>query len=216
MIVSGFGLGVGTGAADVTELPLPTELLGTTIEVTDSQGTAQLAKFFALRENQANYLIPAGTALGPATIKVTSGSGNMLTGVVQIEAVAPGIYTANAQGTGLAAALVIHIRGDGSVEQTLTFDPFTGAAVPIDLGAEDDQVFVALFGTGMRGAATPATATVGGEATAVLGPVPHAVFEGLDQANLGALSRALAGRGDVDIDFMVDGKAANTVSVNIL
>ena len=216
MIVSGFGLGVGTGAADVTELPLPTELLGTTIEVTDSQGTAQLAKFFALRENQANYLIPAGTALGPATIKVTSGSGNMLTGVVQIEAVAPGIYTANAQGTGLAAALVIHIRGDGSVEQTLTFDPFTGASVPIDLGAEDDQVFVALFGTGMRGAATPATATVGGEATAVLGPVPHAVFEGLDQANLGALSRALAGRGDVDIDFMVDGKAANTVSVNIL
>ena len=63
----------------------------------------------------------------------------------------------------MAAALVIHIRGDGSVEQTLTFDPFTGAAVPIDLGAEDDQVFVALFGTGMRGATGPATATVGGE-----------------------------------------------------
>ena len=216
MIVSGFGLGVATGAADVTELPLPTELLGTTIEVTDSQGTARLAKFFALRENQANYLIPAGTALGPATIKVTSGSGNMLTGAVQIESVAPGIYTANAQGAGLAAALVIHIRGDGSVEQTLTFDPFTGAAVPIDLGAEDDQVFVALFGTGMRGAAGPATATVGGEPTGVIGPLPHAVFEGLDQANLGALSRALAGRGDVDINFMVDGKAANTVSVNIL
>ena len=73
MIVSGFGLGVGTGAADVTELPLPTELLGTTIEVTDSQGPARLAKFFALRVNQANYLIPAGTALGAATIKVTSG-----------------------------------------------------------------------------------------------------------------------------------------------
>ena len=215
MIVSGFGLGVGTGAANVTELPLPTDLLGTTIEVTDSQGTARLAKFFALRENQANYLIPAGTALGAATIKVTSGSGNMLTGAVLIESVAPGIYTANAQGTGLAAALVIHIRGDGSVEQTLTFDPFTGAAVPIDLGAEDDRV-VALFGTGMRGAAGPATATVGGEATGVLGPVPHAVFEGLDQANLGALSRALAGRGDVDVNFMVDGKAANTVSVNIL
>ena len=81
---------------------------------------------------------------------------------------------------------------------------------------EDDQVFVAIFGTGMRGAAGPATATVGGEATAVLGPVPHAVFEGLDQANLGALSRALAGRGDVDINFTVDGKAANTVSINIL
>ena len=57
----------------------------------------------------------------------TSGSGNMLTGAVQIESVAPGIYTANARGFGVAAALVIHIRGDGSVEQTLTFDPFTGA-----------------------------------------------------------------------------------------
>ena len=116
----------------------------------------------------------------------------------------------------MAAALVIHIRGDGSVEQALTFDPFTGAVVPIDLGPEDDQVFVALFGTGMRGTAGPATATVGGEATAVFGPVPHSVFEGLDQADLGALSRASAGRGDVGVNFTLDGKACNTDSGNIL
>ena len=89
MIVSGFGLRVGAGTADITELPFPTDLLGTSIDVTDSQGTARLPKFFALPENQANHPTPAGTTLGTATIKVTSGSSNMLTGFVQIESVAP-------------------------------------------------------------------------------------------------------------------------------
>ena len=200
----------------MTELPLPTELLGTRIEVTDSEGMTRLSRLFAVRENQANYLIPAGTALGAATVKVVSGVGTMLTGVIRIERVAPGIYTANAQGTGVVAGLVIHIRGDGSQEQSFTFDPATRAAVPIDLGAEDDQVFVAIFGTGMRGTAGQVAATVGGIVTGVFGPVAQGEFAGLDQGNLGPLSRDLIGRGEVDIDFTLDGKAANTVTVNIL
>ena len=43
------------------------------------------------------------------------------------------------------------------------FDPATRVAVPIDLGAEGDQVYFLLFGTGIRGFTAGVTATVGGE-----------------------------------------------------
>ncbi|MGH9846577.1 MAG: hypothetical protein ACREEM_48380, partial [Blastocatellia bacterium] len=38
-------------------------------------------------------------------------------------------------------------------------------------------------------------------------------FTGLDQINL-SLPRSLAGRGDVDLELMVDGAQANTVRLN--
>ena len=72
-----------------------------------------------------------------------------------------------------------------------------------------------LFGTGMRGFTTEATATVGGEAVAVADLLAQPDFVGLDQANLGPLPRSLIGRGEVNILLTVDGKTANTVTVNI-
>jgi len=47
----------------------------------------------------------------------------------------------------------------------------------------------------------------------VFGPVAHSVFPGLDHINLGPLPRSPAGRGLVDIEITVDGKAANVVKV---
>jgi uncharacterized protein (TIGR03437 family) len=71
-----------------------------------------------------------------------------------------------------------------------------------------------LFGTGMRKSAV-ATATVGGEAVEVAGPLPAPGFVGLDQVNLGPLPRSLAGAGEVRIALNVDGVPANVVTVNI-
>jgi len=45
--------------------------------------------------------------------------------------------------------------------------------------------------------------------------VPHAFLIGLDQANLGALSRAFMGRGVVDVILVVDGKPSSTVKFSI-
>jgi uncharacterized protein (TIGR03437 family) len=98
------------------------------------------------------------------------------------------------------------------------FDPNAAVGsrvpVPINLGVTTDQVFLILYGTGLRGA-TAATATIGGLGVPVAGPAGLAEFVGLDQANLGPLPRTLIGRGEVEVRFTVDDKPANTVVVNI-
>jgi uncharacterized protein (TIGR03437 family) len=54
---------------------------------------------------------------------------------------------------------------------------------------------------------------IGGGAQTVTFAGAHSVFAGLDQINI-QLNRNLAGRGNVDLILMVDGKTANTVTLN--
>ena len=214
-IASGFGSNLATATEAATSVPLPTTLAGTTVTVTDTMGTARLAQLFFVSPGQINYLIPEGTAIGLATVTVTTADGSTLTGSVEIVVVAPGLFTANATGEGVAAAFYLRVAADGTRTQDLIFDPNTLASIPIDLGSEGDQIFLLLFGTGIRGFTSQVTATVGGENVPVLGAVPQGEFVGLDQVNIGPLPRSLAGRGEVDIILTTDGKQANTVTVNI-
>jgi uncharacterized protein (TIGR03437 family) len=123
-------------------------------------------------------------------------------------------------GTGLAAAVVLRRTAAGveSFEPVARLDPATNrfVAVPIDLGAEGDQVFPIPFGTGFRGHSSLAKvrATIGGVNAPVLyaGAAPGLL--GADQANL-RLDRALAGRGEVDVVLIVDGKMTNAVRVAV-
>jgi uncharacterized protein (TIGR03437 family) len=89
-------------------------------------------------------------------------------------------------------------------------------ARPIDLGSGADRVFLILFGTGVRGRSPFAklSASIGGIEAPVFYAGAQGDLAGLDQINL-LLSRALAGRGVVDIVFAVDGVIANIVHVNI-
>ncbi len=214
-IASGFGSGLARDVADATVVPLPTELLGTRVEVTDSRGTSRDAPLFFVSPGQINYLIPPGTATGTARITVTSGAGGTADGTVEIERVAPALYTANARGTGVAAGFYLRVAGDGSRTQELLFNPATAASVALDLGPASDQVFLLLFGTGIRGFTDAVTASADGENIPVPGAVPQGQFVGQDQVNLGPLPRTLAGRGEVDVILTVDGRRANTVTANI-
>ena len=89
-------------------------------------------------------------------------------------------------------------------------------AVPIDLGPAGDEVYLILFGTGFRGRSALSAATV--LAGGVTVPVQYAgnqgSLTGVDQLNL-LLPRVLAGRGDVSVALVVDGKPANVVQINI-
>jgi uncharacterized protein (TIGR03437 family) len=51
---------------------------------------------------------------GPATVIVTDGRGNVSSGSALIESTAPGLFSANADGQGVAAAVVLRIKADGS------------------------------------------------------------------------------------------------------
>ena len=219
-IVAAFGANFAMAAVSATTTPVPTTLGGTRVVVRDSAGGQRLAPLFFVSPGQLNFQVPPGTATGAATVTVTAGDGSVSTGALQVAAVAPGLFAANADGRGVAAATVVRVKADGaqSFEPVASFDLAQNkyVAVPIDLGPEGEQVFLSLFGTGIRGrsADSAVTARIGGvdAPVAFVGAQPS--FAGLDQVNL-RLPRSLAGRGEVEINLMVDGKAANVVTVAI-
>ena len=182
---------------------------GMSVSVRDVAGTTRPATVLSGTSGQINYQVPSGTATGLATVTVNQGGNAIASGNVLIEPVAPGLFSADGSGRGLAAALVETVKADG----TQTYAPVT---MPIDLSSPTDQVFLLLFGTGIRFRSSPSAvsaliglATV--EAT-FAGPSPQ--FPGVDQVNL-LLPPSLAGSGTVAVSLSVDGLVANTVSLTI-
>ena len=215
-IASGFGADLAGAVAVANTVPLPTVLAGTSVKVTDSARTEQLAQLFFVSPGQINYLFPAGVAAGLATVAVERDGQQVATGTVRVNPVAPSLFSADASGTGVAAAFFLRIAADQTRSQELLFDPSTGAAVPVGLGPQGDQVYLLLFGTGIRGFTSEVTATVGGEDTPLLGAVAHPDFAGLDQVNIGPIPRSLIGAGEVEIILVVDGIPAPAVTVVLM
>ncbi len=158
-IVSIFGIGLSFVIDGAISLPLPIELGGVTVEVTDSAKAIHQAGLFAVTPNQINCLIPVEVVPGAATITVHSGGGASSTAEIQIVSLAPGLFTANGSGQDVAAASAFR-RDANLVDTPLTVIdtsavPFQPA--PIDLGAATDIVVLSLFGTGLRNAQNPIT-----------------------------------------------------------
>jgi uncharacterized protein (TIGR03437 family) len=218
-IAAGFSASLAASIQSGTTLPLPTTLAGMTMKLRDNLGTERPVPLFFVSPQQVNFQVPNGTTNGIATLIATTDRGDFLSGTVNIASVAPGIFTANANGQGVLAAVALRIKADGSVsyESVLSLDSATNRFVtlPIDLGPDTDKVFLAGFGTGLRFRPSLAnvTAVIGGLNSSVqfAGPVPGLV--GLDQFNI-ELGRNLAGKGEVDLILTVDGKAANVVQIN--
>jgi uncharacterized protein (TIGR03437 family) len=218
-IVAAFGTSLATSVQVASSLPLPTSLAGTTVKVKDSAGVERLAPLFFVAPTQINYQLPPGTANGTATVMVTSGDGAVSVGAVQVALVAPGLFSVNASGQGLAAAVALRVRADGSqsYEPIARFDSAQNKfiAVPLDLGPPGDQVYLILYGTGWRSRSNLSTVAVkiGDTDVEALYAGLADGFVGLDQLNV-RVPRSLAGRGEVDLVLTVDGKPANVVRVS--
>jgi uncharacterized protein (TIGR03437 family) len=207
-ISAAFGSNLANGTAVPITQPLPTTLGGVSVSVRDNAGAgvARPAQLFFVSGGQINLLLPAGLSNGPATVSVTNANGTIAAGTINITAVAPGLFTVDASGRGFPAALAQRFKPDGS-STTAAIARFDNAqnrfvAVPIEFGEANERTFLILFGTGVRGRSN-------------LNNVKGAQgsLAGLDQINI-ELPRSLAGRGEVDVVLMVDGKTANTVRVN--
>lgn len=216
-IVSGFGSNLSVNVVIADTVPLPTSLDGTQIVVKDFTNTSRNASLFFVAPSQINYLVPAGTASGVATVSVIRGGNTVAQGTVQIAATSPGLFTANASGQGVPAATALRVVGtQQTFESIYTVQNNVPVATPIDLGPEGNDVYLILYGTGIRNAApTAVSATIGGTATQVLGFAAAPGFFGLDQINVGPIPRSLIGRGPADVVLTVGGKTANTVTINI-
>ncbi len=218
-IASLFGAGMAGATQASGGLPLPTTISGSQVVVRDAMGVARAAPLFFVSPTQINLSVPAGTVTGVATVKAVLNDGFVACGLATITSVAPALFTANASGRGVAAAVVLRVRPNGAqvYEPVARFDPAQNifVPIPIDLGPEGDQVFLILYGTGFRHRSSLGNVkiTIGGVAVGALYAGDAPGLEGLDQVNA-LLPRSLMGRGEVDVVLTVEGKTANTGRVS--
>src|SRR5262249_45540728 len=141
-------------------------------------------------------------------------------GVTIVKAVAPGLFTANGNGQGVAAAIALRVKADGSqsYEPTAQFDAAQNKFVarPLDLGPEGEQVYLLLFATGIRHRSSliSVIATIGGVYAGVSFAGAQPDFVGVDQVNV-LVPRSLAGRGEVEVLVTVEAQMANPARIQI-
>ncbi|MGE0104495.1 MAG: hypothetical protein AB7H86_20205 [Blastocatellales bacterium] len=219
-IAATFGTGLAGSTVIAESTPLPTTLGGTTVTIIDRLGISRKAPLFFVSPNQINLAIPEGTPPGQAVMRIENQSGVVASGLLNIAKVAPGFFTADSSGAGLPAANIFRIRSNGEqvYEPVVKFDESTNkiVAVPVDLSNSADQVFLILYGTGIRKRMSLATvsATIGGTPVMVEYAQPQGTFVGLDQVAV-RLPSQLAGSGNVAVNVLIDGKPSNTTNLVI-
>ncbi len=214
-IVSIYGTGLATTTLSTPSADWPTALGGTTATVRDLEGVTYPARLAFVSPGQVNLLIPPEVnATGTASVQITSSTGALSTGPIPMNFIAPSLFIA---GPGLAAANILRVRGTTqTVESIVTVENGQLVPVPIDLGPEGDQVYLLLFGTGIRNrqALGFVRATIGGVNAPVLFAGAQGQFPGVDQVNV-QIPRSLAGRGLVDLVLSVVSINANSVKIAI-
>ena len=218
-IVAAFGSDLATVVKVCDTWPLPLNLAGTSVSIHDAAGQDFDAPLFFVAPSQVNFYLPPQLAKGEATVTVTSGDGSLSVGAVNIVDYAPGLFAMNGNGSGVAAATALRIRGSAYYFEVMArFDLETNqwVTLPIEPGPSADRLFVAFYGTGIRGRATlsEVTATLGGESVAVSYAGAQGNYYGVDQVNI-EIPRELLGRGEMDFVLRINGQESNAVKVSL-
>jgi uncharacterized protein (TIGR03437 family) len=216
-IASIYGNDMAIGHYTADSLPLPTRLAFTSLTIIEKNGGLHDAPLFFVSPGQINFLIPANVKLGECQFMVNNEGALGFSDWIPITSTAPSLFTANSLGFGPPAGYVLRLRnGQEIYEPIATYDSSQRQAkpVPIDLGPESDQVFLILFGTGVRLASStgPIAAFVGAEVLPVAFAGATVGFEGLDQVNL-RIPRNLAAKGEVKLIVGTDKGLSNPVQI---
>ncbi len=209
-----FGQGLAAQTIAANTKPLPTTLGGVTVRVNNVA-----APLFFVSAGQINFLVPTGTANGTANISVTASDGSTRTGTVEIVNAAPALFTFNANGSGVAAALALRVKANNaqSYEPIAQFDAATNRwqPVPLNLGPAGERLFLVLYASGSRGVANTLRVLMGGvEVTpSFAGASPD--FFGVEQINV-ELTRSLIGRGRLNLSLIAPNtRASNTAEFDL-
>jgi len=215
-IASVFGSNLAGDAQSSAAQPPPFSLGGVTVAVKDSTARSRPAPLYYSSPGQINFVVPAGTAAGTASITVQRPGTPDLTTSAEVRAVAPALFTAGASGKGVVAATAIQVNGSQQTPVPVyACSGSTCRAVPILLGV-DTPVYLALYGTGIRNRSSLANVScaIGGVNVPVLYAGPQPEYAGLDQVNV-ALPLNLRGIGETDLIVTVDGKPSNPTQVSV-
>jgi len=223
-IVSAYACGAAFANAPATgdsQSP-PLALGGVRVTVTDSADVERTAALYYVGRFQINYVIPSGTATGPSTAKITSADGRIHGTTLEIRRVAPSLYTVCCGEEGASidddfyfpAGHLVRIRDGVRKVEALFKKDAAGriVPVPIDTCPDTDELFLEIFGTGLRFRSTlsDVIGAIAGTAVPVEYVGPQSEFPGLDQINLRiprnvAKSLCNRGGGSASVGLAVDG-----------
>ncbi|HYL75941.1 MAG TPA: hypothetical protein VEU96_17150 [Bryobacteraceae bacterium] len=203
----GSGLADSTASAELDSSgQLPTTLAGVTVSI---DGT--LAGLLFVSPSQINFLVPATTDIGTASVLVQSSS--QFTGAVQVRNVAPAIFSLDASG-----------KGSGAILNAVTFSGGPFLVETPENPSSDKRTRLAVFATGLRYAGNPShdpaqpNAAIQVQAQDHLGNVYDVEyagaapgFFGLDQVNL-IVPAAADGAGVLTLAIAAENHPSNTVT----
>ncbi|QQS45633.1 MAG: hypothetical protein IPM66_17090 [Acidobacteriota bacterium] len=219
-IAAGFGVQLATTTAIADKTPLPTDIAGTKVEVNGVP-----AGLFFVSPMQVNFQIPEGTPTDVAvSVKVTSGDGTISIGEITARNVAPAIFTANSNGQGVPAALLLRVRADGTQQYEDLFmcagNPAVCIPVPIDPAGEGERLFLVLFISGTSKAVDPnmdgnfneiVHIVLGGTELIPLFAGKHPSLVGVEQINC-ELPGTMSGWGKLNLAIAGTGFAASNIT----
>ena len=202
-LASIFGSNLSTGTASATldaNGNLPVELASTRVEVNGSA-----SPLIYVSPTQINFVVPAGTSTGTATVVIRSTVSNITrTSTAFVANTAPAIFSSDASGA-----------GPGAILNAVTY---TGAPFLVETaanGGSDLRTCLAVYGTGFRNAKSPSATAKDSSgnsyslAVEFAGAAPG--FFGLDQLNV-VLPAQFDGAGVVSLTVSTEDGTANTVT----
>jgi len=221
-LASAFGSSLAP-RTEASSAPYPTSLGGISLQVVDSAGMSRPAPLLYASPTQINYVVPAGTAPGTATMNIINGTGNIISSTAQIQKVSPGLFTANGNGQGVVAATAYRTVLPTQISSPVPVFKCGDTAgscvsVPIDPGL-DAPVTLTFYATGLRSRSSDSavTLTIAGQPVpirSISSPELTDPLAGIDQIIAG-LILSLRQSGEVDVILTVDGTTSNTARINI-
>jgi uncharacterized protein (TIGR03437 family) len=181
-----------------------------------------MAPLLFVSSTQINFQVPGDTALGEATLAIQ----NAVQGSMQVDAVAPGLFTV--QGS-LAAMTAVRVNYNGThvpVAVIECYPDFGCVPSPVPLSTAGGRpIYLSFYATGFRGANTDnVTCSVNGVQVPVLYAGPQET-PGVDQINIRLLAEVLETIDPLDVEFFgaaaalvtihIDGMPANAVYIEI-
>ena len=200
-------------------VPLPTSLLGTSViisEGNEADSTRRDAGLYAVSPTEIRFQMPEDTPLGQVNLTVLHEGSVSEPVTVQVSRVAPGLFSANGNGRGVAAATASRVARDGTRTplEVSRYDPELRryVPVPLDIRADFSPVYLTLYGTGTLGSGRPPGVLIQNRHVTVQSAEPSSVFPGVEELVVGPIRRSIRDR-EIEIIAIVDGQLSNAVTI---
>jgi uncharacterized protein (TIGR03437 family) len=201
------------------EFELPTSLGGIRLNVRDSAGVTRQAPLLFVSAQQVDFQVPAGTALGEASLAIVDSRGTTEAGSMQVDAAAPGVFTLF-PGSSIPAATAMLAEAEGTL---IPLPVYTCAPTPRGISCDlapiplhltgEGSIYVIFYGTGFSGVSLSSvviTENITGTRLPVLYAGPQAI-QGLDQINVRLTPEVRNEFGFLELSIRIDGVEANSV-----